>query len=84
MISKNQIKLIRSLEMKKNRKSEQLFVAEGPKVVGDLLQAGFLPHSIFCIDECSIPNTHHLTPIVLSLPCWQEAENRRSKVICLL
>ena len=47
MISKNQIKLIRSLEMKKNRKSEQLFVAEGPKVVGDLLQAGFLPHSIF-------------------------------------
>ena len=47
MISKNQIKLIRSLEMKKNRKSEQLFVAEGPKVVGDLLQAGFRPHSIF-------------------------------------
>ena len=47
MISKNQIKLIRSLEMKKNRKSEQLFVAEGPKVVDDLLQAGFLPHSIF-------------------------------------
>ena len=47
MISKNQMKLIRSLEMKKNRRSEQLFVAEGPKVVGDLLQAGFLPHSIF-------------------------------------
>ena len=47
MISKNQIKLIRSLEMKKNRKSEQLFVAEGPKVVGDLLQAGYQPHSIF-------------------------------------
>ena len=41
------MKLIRSLEMKKNRKSEQLFVAEGPKVVGDLLQAGFRPHSIF-------------------------------------
>ena len=47
MISKNQIKLIRSLELKKNRKRENLFVAEGPKVVGDLLRAGYLPHSIY-------------------------------------
>ena len=66
MLSKNQIKLIKSLETKKNRKREGLFVAEGPKVVGDLLRAGFLPHSIFCIDECSIPNTHHLTPILVT------------------
>ena len=47
MISKNQIKLIRSLKLKKNRRRENLFVAEGPKVVGDLLQAGYVPHSIF-------------------------------------
>lgn len=47
MLSKNQIKLIRSLELKKNRKRENLFVAEGPKVVGDLLKAGFKPHSIY-------------------------------------
>lgn len=47
MLSKNQIKLIKSLEAKKNRKREGLFVAEGPKVVGDLLRAGFQPHSIF-------------------------------------
>ena len=51
MISKNQIKFIRSLELKKNRKREGLFVAEGPKVVGDLLRAGFLPHSVFCCSE---------------------------------
>ena len=51
MISKNQIKLIRSLELKKNRRRENLFVAEGPKVVGDLLQAGFLPHSVFSTTE---------------------------------
>ena len=36
MISKNQIKFIRSLELKKNRKQNGLFVAEGPKVVGGL------------------------------------------------
>lgn len=38
MISKNKIKYIHSLELKKNRKQENLFVAEGPKVVGDLLE----------------------------------------------
>ena len=47
MLSKNQLKLVRSLELKKNRKREHLFVAEGPKVVGDLLKAGYIPHTIF-------------------------------------
>lgn len=38
MISKAKIKYLRSLELKKNRSAEGVFVAEGPKVVGDLLQ----------------------------------------------
>ena len=37
MLSKNKIKYIRSLDLKKNRKEEQAFVAEGHKLVGDLL-----------------------------------------------
>lgn len=37
MISQAKIKLIHSLESKKGRKKEHAFVAEGPKVVGDLL-----------------------------------------------
>ena len=37
MISKNLIKLIKSLEQKKFRLREKLFVAEGPKVVGDIM-----------------------------------------------
>ena len=41
VISKNKIKLIRALETKKGREKQGLFVAEGPKVVGDLLAAGF-------------------------------------------
>ena len=36
MLSKAKIKYIRSLELKKNRKEERAFVAEGPKLVGDL------------------------------------------------
>ena len=47
MISKNQIKLIRSLELKKNRKQHGLFIAEGPKVVGDLLHAGYKARMLF-------------------------------------
>ena len=37
MLSKNKIKYIHSLELKKNRKEEHAFVAEGHKLVGDLL-----------------------------------------------
>ena len=37
MISKARIKQIRGLERKKNRVAEGLFVAEGPKLVGELL-----------------------------------------------
>ena len=47
MISKNEIKLIRSLALRKNRKSEGLFVAERPKVVGDLVNAGWKPVHLY-------------------------------------
>ena len=46
MISKNKIKLIRSLETKKGREKVGLFVAEGPKVVNDLLHEGFVAEDI--------------------------------------
>jgi TrmH family RNA methyltransferase len=51
MISKNQIKHIRQLELKKYRQRESVFVAEGPKVVGDLLQCGFQPKVIYATDN---------------------------------
>ncbi|MBQ8154434.1 MAG: RNA methyltransferase [Prevotella sp.] len=61
MISKNQIKLIRSLELKKNRKREGLFVAEGPKVVGDLLQAGYQPRMLFSTTATERPDAERIT-----------------------
>lgn len=42
MLSKNQIKQIRSLEQKKFRKESGLFVAEGGKSVCDLLSSGII------------------------------------------
>jgi len=47
VISKNKIKLIRSLNTKKGRENTGLFVAEGPKLVHDLLNEGFIPDEIF-------------------------------------
>ena len=52
MISKNKIKYLKSLEMKKHRQAESVFVAEGPKIVGDLLNAGF-EATYLAVVECS-------------------------------
>ena len=41
MISKNQIKLITSLQQKKYRQLHQLFIAEGVKVIQELLESNF-------------------------------------------
>lgn len=48
VLSKNKIKLIRSLELKKNRLETGLFVAEGKKLVFDLLQSEITLSEVFC------------------------------------
>ena len=55
MISKNKIKEIRSLERKKIRSAEGLFVAEGPKVVGDLMQK-YLPQMFVHTPQWKAPS----------------------------
>ena len=50
MISKNQVKFIRQLEQKKFRRREGLFVAEGTKVVGDLM-ARYQPKALYATKE---------------------------------
>ena len=47
MLSKNQIKLITSLQQKKYRKQHQLFFAEGIKVIEELLVSKFELQAIF-------------------------------------
>jgi TrmH family RNA methyltransferase len=61
MISKNQIKYIHQLELKKFRKQEGLFIAEGHKVVGDLLRAGFKPRQIFAVQDWIKDNSSQLS-----------------------
>ena len=49
MISKNQQKLIQSLKLKKNRVKTSLFVAEGEKVVIELINSSIKLHSVYCL-----------------------------------
>ena len=64
MVTKNHTKYIRQLEQKKYRRREGLFVAEGIKVVGDLLQH-FQPKTL--------PN------IFKPVPNWQRPTMRLPK-----
>lgn len=51
LLSKNQIKLITSLQQKKYRNKLGLFVAEGPKVINELLTAKLELHSLYSSEE---------------------------------
>ena len=51
MLSKNQTKVITSLHRKKYRSQYQLFVAEGIKVVNELLSSKFILEKLFCTEK---------------------------------
>jgi len=54
-ISKNEIKFISSLKLKKFRDSEKLFVVEGTKLVTELLnQNKFRIKVIYCLETCTV------------------------------
>ena len=51
MVSKNQIKLITSLQQKKQRIANKLFIAEGVKVIQELLQSNFVLEHLFITEN---------------------------------
>lgn len=50
-ISKNQLKIITSLSQKKYRQKHKLFIAEGVKVVNELLSSTIELGHLFCVDD---------------------------------
>ena len=50
-ISKSQLKIITSLSQKKYRQKHQLFIAEGLKVVNELLNSSFKVDTLFATDD---------------------------------
>src|SRR4051812_43416794 len=51
MISRNQIKHLSSLHLKKNRDKERLFFVEGAKMLHELLLSSYKVHSIYALEE---------------------------------
>ncbi len=51
MVSKNQIKLITSLQQKKYRQIHQLFIAEGVKVIQELVNSNFVLEQLFVTES---------------------------------
>ncbi len=66
MISKAKTKFIRQLEHKKGRREQGLFVAEGPKVVGDLM-AVMPPRLVVATDNWLYDKTFNSTTEVISV-----------------
>ncbi len=62
-ITKNEIKLIRSLAQKKNRKEHGLFIVEGEKNVHELLQSHFKIEKLFALHDVLIDNYDELIRI---------------------
>ena len=63
LVSKSQTKLITSLQQKKYRSQSGLFVAEGPKVIAELLSENLELHSLFSTNasEITAQNQYHVT-----------------------
>ncbi len=55
MLSKNELKYIQSLCQKKQRISERLFLAEGTKLVAELLEAGYPIKNIYALESWAAP-----------------------------
>ncbi len=59
LISNSQTKLITSLKQKKYRDREELFVAEGPKVISELLEEGFIARWVFSTAPSNTSQENH-------------------------
>ncbi|MEP6464765.1 MAG: RNA methyltransferase [Parafilimonas sp.] len=51
MLSRNEVKYIQSLRHKKNRNQENLFIAEGTKIISELIDANFDVKKIYAVKE---------------------------------
>lgn len=78
MISKAQIQFIRSLQHRKCRHEEGLFIAETPKVIFDILSSGLRLHSLYTVDSSTIPIEFRGSPIV-----FQISDSELRRISCL-
>jgi len=78
MVSKAQIKRIQALRLAKYREAEQLFVAEGVKVVDELLSSAFEVHSLYATSQWF--ESHQDRAALISSIAYEISETELSKI----
>tara|TARA_Y100000813_G_scaffold39298_2_gene26723 strand:+ start:5526 stop:6230 length:705 start_codon:yes stop_codon:yes gene_type:complete len=81
MLTKNQIKFIRSLTTKKNRIKNSLFVVEGEKIVNEIIKSDWQIHSIYASSDWEGKNA---TIISKSDLCRISNQKSPNKVLALV
>lgn len=81
MLSKNKIKLIRSLEHKKFREKENLFLIEGEKLIEELMQSGLNIQNIFATEAWIDKNTQALNKFKNKVECLTNGEIERISLL---
>ena len=88
MISKNQMKFVRSLQLKKNRDAHNCFVVEGEKIVDEIIQSDFSIYQIFATKGWLLSNpnivaeqTHQISEKELSRISQQSTPNKVLAVV---
>ncbi|HNW97260.1 MAG TPA: RNA methyltransferase [Bacteroidales bacterium] len=61
MLTQNQIKFVRSLHLKKFRDEQRQFIAEGPKIINDIIEKGLPVVSLFAKNEWLDKNTETIS-----------------------
>jgi len=77
VITKNQIKLIKSLSSKRNRVKHQLFVVEGRKNISELLHSDFEIQSLFATNEW-INDNPNINSIMVSISELERISNQKT------
>ncbi len=83
MLSKNLVKYIHGLELKKNRLREGLFVAEGPKVVEDLLRT-YPPARLFGTKEWRMTIARQAPPTPFADATFEEVTEEELRKMSFL
>jgi TrmH family RNA methyltransferase len=75
MLSKNTLKYLTSLRQKKYRDRQEVFVAEGPKLIGDLLDAGLELQQLYTTDPALFSD---YAPEIISAVELKKISNQRT------
>jgi len=77
MASKSTISFLRSLQQKKFRNEEGLFLVEGPKMVSEVLKSDFKVRQLYATSNWA-PDQHTSLPLEILSDCRDGAGERTS------